>query len=148
MGAILEATEQMTPWYDVEVRRESAYVTATTYMRAYLRQRSGEGELTDEDRAAAWCPVDEHTVTAPGSAHALAAALSQITGHGAYREWRDSGSHAGGAGAELRDGRLLVTAPNSYRYGEYEGATEISHMEFGYEDVGPILADLRRLDAS
>ncbi|MEV6565896.1 hypothetical protein [Streptomyces kronopolitis] len=50
--------------------------------------------------------------------------------------------------AELREGRLLVTAPNSYRYGPKDGSGIVSTVEFGYEDVGPVLADLRRLTAS
>ena len=145
MGACLEPTPDMEPWYNVEVRRESAYVSATTYIRAYYRQRSGEGDITPGEKAAAWRPVGERTVTAPGTAKALASALRQIAAHGAYREWLATGSHAGGAGAELRDGQLLVTAPTSHWYAEIEGAAEKSHIEFGYEDVGPILADLQRL---
>jgi hypothetical protein len=146
MGAILEPRPDMEPWFNVEVRRESAYVTATTHIRAYHRQKSGEGSMTDEDRAAAWLPVDEHTLLAPGTPQALASALRQITEHHAYREWLRTGSHAGDAGAELRDGRALVSAPNSHRYEEVPDASELSHIEFGYEDVGPILADLQRLD--
>ncbi|MGW2951550.1 hypothetical protein [Streptomyces eurythermus] len=146
MGAILEALLDMEPWYSVEVRRESAYVTATTYIRAYYRQRSGEGDITHDEKAAAWLPVGEHTAVAPGTPQALASALRQIIEHRAYREWLASGSHAGGAGAELRDGQLLVTAPTSRWYEEIEGAPEKSHIEFGYEDVGPILADLQRLN--
>ncbi|MFF5968217.1 hypothetical protein ACFY64_31740 [Streptomyces collinus] len=147
MGAILEATPTMEPWFNVEVRRESAYVTATTYIRAYYRQRSGEGDITAHEKDAAWRPVGEHEVVAPGTPKALASALRQITEHRAYREWLATGSHAGDAGAELREGKLHVTAPTSHWYEEIEGAAEKSHIEFGYEDVGPILADLERLTA-
>ncbi|MEU6595523.1 hypothetical protein ABZ923_41085 [Streptomyces sp. NPDC046881] len=120
-------------------------MTATTYIKAWYRQRAGEGDITADERDAAWRPVDEHTTIAPGTHEALASALEQITEHRAYREWRHTGSHAGGARAELRDGQLHITTPTSHRYAEYEGAAEISHIEFGYEDVGPILADLKRL---
>ncbi|MFE0765396.1 hypothetical protein [Streptomyces smyrnaeus] len=147
MGAVLEPTEQMTPWYAVEVRRESAYVTAAVYNEAHVRQIAGEGAETDEERAAAWHVVDEDTTLAPGTAGALEAALSQVTGHRAYRKWLETGSHAGGARAEVRDGRLLVAAPNSYRYGPKDGSGLVSTVEFGYEDVGPILATVRRLAA-
>ncbi|WP_228994707.1 hypothetical protein [Streptomyces sp. DH8] len=147
MGACLEPTPAMAPWYNVEIRRESAYLTATTYIDAWYTMRyHGEGELTDEHRAAAWHLLDDHTLLAPGTPEALTAALRQITGHGAYQEWLTGGSHTGGAGAELRDGRLVVTLPNSLWYGE-EGAAEISHVEIGYEDVAPVLADLTSLAA-
>lgn len=147
MGAVLEPRPAMTPWYSVEVRRESAYVTATTYLHAHYAQRAGEAEMTDADRAGAWLPVDERTTRAPGTPAALAAAMEQIADHPVYREWRKDGSHAGDAGAELRDGLLLVTAPNSYRYGPKD-ADEIATVEVSYEDVGPILADLQRLRGS
>ncbi|WP_019548598.1 hypothetical protein [Streptomyces sulphureus] len=146
MGVVLEPTEQMSPWYEVEVRRESAYVSAKKFMAGYLREHFHQGETTDDERAVVWQPVDDTTVAAPGEPPALAAALEQIAGHSRYQAWRSGGSHAGGAGAELRDGRLLVTAPASHRYGEL--GAEIVHMEFAYEDVGPILADLWRLTAS
>lgn len=145
MGVCLEPRPDMEPWFNVEVRRESAYVTATTYIRAYYRQRAGEGDITAEDRAAAWMPLDERVLRAPGTPQALASALRQITEHNAYREWLRTGSHSGDAGAELLDGRALVVAPNSHRYEELPDAPELSHIEFGYEDVGPILADLQRL---
>ncbi|MEU6628414.1 hypothetical protein ABZ905_08980 [Streptomyces parvus] len=146
MGACLEPTATMNPWYNVEVRRESAYLTATTYINAWYTMRAGEGELTDEHRAAAWHLLDDHTLTAPGTPEALTAALRQIAGHGAYEKWLTGGNHAGGARAELRDGRLVVTLPNSHWYGE-EGAAEISHVEIGYEDVAPVLVDLANLAA-
>ncbi|QKW06966.1 hypothetical protein HUT18_11720 [Streptomyces sp. NA04227] len=148
MAAVLEPTEQMSPWYVVEVRRESAYVTAAKYMDGYLRKHFHQGKMTGAERDAAWQLVDKRTVAAPGEPLALVAALEQIVEHGSYQKWWRSGSHADGAGAELRDGRLLVTAPNSHQYGEYQGEKAISHIEFGYEDIGPVLADLRRIVGS
>lgn len=41
-----------------------------------------------------------------------------------------------------------MTAPNSYWYRENEETAEFSHVEFDYQDVGPILADLDALGAS
>ncbi|MEU7323374.1 hypothetical protein ABZ682_22905 [Streptomyces griseoviridis] len=147
MGAILQPLPDMEPWYAVEARRESAYLTAAVYVGATIQQRVGEGVVTDDQRAAAWKPVDEHTIIAPGTPSALASALRQIAEHPAYREWRATGRHAGGAGAELRDGQAVVTAPNSCQYEEVAGAAEVGHVEFDYRDVGPILADLQRLGA-
>lgn len=147
MGAVLEPTQAMSPWHSVETRRESAYVGASIYERAVVRMVADRGDVTDEERAAAWHVVDEDTTLAPSPAGALAAALQQVVESDSYLRWRDSGSHEGGAGAVQVDGRLLVTAPNSYRYGPKDESGVASVIEFAYEDVGPVLADLQRIEA-
>ncbi|WP_433856695.1 hypothetical protein [Streptomyces kronopolitis] len=146
MGAVLEPTKAMKPWYDVEVRRESAYVTASVYNRGSIRMLLDEGKLTDEHKAAAWHIADDFTTIAPSPPQALVAALEQIVEHPNYEKWRqEAASHEGGAGVQLDDGRLLVRAPNSYRYGPTDGSTALSTVELAYADVAPLLVDLRRL---
>ncbi|WP_432001592.1 hypothetical protein [Streptomyces sioyaensis] len=146
MGAVLEPTKAMKPWYDVEVRRESAYVTASVYNGASIRTLLEEGELTDQHKVAAWHIADDVTTIAPSPAQPLLAALEQIVEHPNYEKWRQgAASHEGGAGVQLDEGRLLVRAPNSYRYGPADGSTALSTVELAYEDVAPLLVDLRRL---
>ncbi|MFD6941335.1 hypothetical protein ACFWAP_34940 [Streptomyces goshikiensis] len=147
MGAVLEPRPAMEPWFNVEVRRESAYVTATTYILAHYDQQDGK-PMTDEGRAGAWQAIDEHTVGAPGTIEALVSALGQIMDHGAYKEWSTTDSDAPGASAKLVEGHLRVTVPHSHQYGEKGGVKEFATVEFGYEDVAPVLADLHRLSAS
>ncbi|MEU8870475.1 hypothetical protein AB0D24_04780 [Streptomyces javensis] len=146
MGAVLEPTEAMKPWYDVEVRRESAYVTASVYNEGSIRTLLDEGELTDEHKAAAWHIADDVTTIAPSPPQPLVAALEQIVEHPSYEKWRQGAApHEGGAGVQLDDGRLLVRAPNSHRYGPTDGSTALSTVELAYADVAPLLVDLRRM---
>ncbi|MCX5326318.1 hypothetical protein [Streptomyces sp. NBC_00120] len=146
MGAVLEPTAAMKPWYDVEVRRESAYVTASLYNRGSISALLGEGELTDEHKAAAWHIADDVTTIAPSPVQPLVAALEQIVEHPNYEKWRQEAAiHEGSAGVQLDEGRLLVRAPNSYRYGPTDGSTALSTVEFAYEDLAPLLVVLRRL---
>ncbi|MFZ3595079.1 hypothetical protein [Streptomyces sp. BH104] len=146
MGDLLEPTQEMTPWYDVEVRRESAYVTASVYNVGSIRTLLDEGELTDEHKAAAWHIVDDFTTAAPSPPQALAAALEQIVAHPRFEQWsREPANRESGAGAQLDDGRVLVRAPHSYRYGPSDGSTALSTVEFSYQDVVPLLADLRQI---
>ncbi|MFI9026339.1 hypothetical protein [Streptomyces sp. NPDC053560] len=145
MGAILEPSPAMSPWYSVEIRRESAYVGASVYENAAVRMVGGERDVTDEELAAAWRVVDEDTTLAPSPPAALAAALTQIVSTDTYRRWPPGAGHSGGAGAVQVDGRLLVTAPNSYRYGPTDESGIVSTVEFAYADIAPILADLERM---
>jgi hypothetical protein len=102
MGAILEPTPAMTPWWGVEVRSvESAYVSTPNYVRASNRLYLGDGEPTDEERSYAW-RVDAPRYVVPGPPAAFAAALEQVAAHPAYTDWlRRSGQPASQAGAEL-----------------------------------------------
>jgi len=147
MGAVLEPTTAMTPWYAVEVRRESAYVTAAMFIEGHLRQYVDEGDMTEDERAAAWFAVGKTTTAAPGTPAALAAALTQITDHPSYGRWlANGGQPAAQAGAELRDGRLLITAPHAHRYAEDKRADgSLGTVEFGYEDVAALLDALAAL---
>ncbi|MEU7092985.1 hypothetical protein [Kitasatospora aureofaciens] len=136
MGACLEPTTAMTPWWNVEVRSESAYLNATVYNVAKIRERVGEGSATAEEIEASWVVIDDETTAAPGTAAAFAAALDQILDHPrAYPDWlAEGGVPRTDAHAELRDGQLVVVA-KLYRYEEGREDGRLGCVEIGYEDV-------------
>ncbi|MCF3960285.1 hypothetical protein [Streptomyces fuscigenes] len=143
MGAILKPSTTMTPWWDVEVRRESAYLAASVYVPATL---SRERTTTAEERAGAWCAIGAWDTLAPGPRSALLAALDQVLTHPRYREWRA----AGGAPlpdsitATLTDDRVLIHAP-LIRYDDELDGGHFAHAELGYEYTAPLRAAVAAL---
>jgi hypothetical protein len=80
MGAIQEPTSDMGP-YGVEVRRESFYLNATG--------DPGEYNHVDGEPDTLSLPADHVPY--------VLAALDQVTGHAAWKEWSKTGTHRQGA---------------------------------------------------
>ncbi|MEU1853927.1 hypothetical protein ABZ499_32890 [Streptomyces sp. NPDC019990] len=146
MGAILEATPAMSPWWAVEMRSvESAYVTTPKYVEASNRLHLGKGQPTDEERAWAW-QVDSDRYTVPGPPAAFAAALEQISGHPAYADWRRRAEpSASDATAELLDGKLVLTMPGAHAYGRDADGGHVAEVEILYRDVAALQAAVAAL---
>jgi hypothetical protein len=136
----------MTPWWNVEVRRESAYVNASIYNRATSRESIGEATATAEELDASWVIVGKGATAAPGTPAALLAALDQILDHPrVYPDWITAGGvPRTDARAELRDGRLVVIAA-LYRYEEDREDGRLGCVELEYADLVALRASVAAL---
>jgi len=129
MGALLEPTEAMLPWWGVEVRRESVYLVARGYSDAMPPE-----ERTDEERAMAWYLDEDGLLTAPGPADALAAAVEQAVQHPSYARWVFKGGQPVVAGSAnfVGDRAVLNAAASGYivygavRDGGFLGVVEVT----------------------
>jgi hypothetical protein len=150
MGACLEPTPAMTPWYNVEVSEGHAELTATSYLRGWYRIREAGGATdwreasayTEEERAAAWITLDPATFATPAApVAALLATLNQIAEHPAYDRWQKAGGQPtpSGARAELgSDGRVLLTGP-LIRHPEDKDGDHLHSVELLFGDVAALL---------
>ncbi|MFF8994050.1 hypothetical protein ACF09H_29800 [Streptomyces sp. NPDC014983] len=153
MGAVLDPTPDMAPWWAVESRTESAYLSATVYVPASLRHGTGAARRdvqppTEEEHAGAWLAAGAWDTLAPGPVAALLAALDQVLTHPNYERWTAAGGTPlpESITAELRGGRVLLTAP-LIRYEEELDGGHFAHAELGYEYAAPLRAAVAALAA-
>ncbi|WP_030236874.1 hypothetical protein [Streptomyces sp. NRRL S-350] len=145
MGACLDPTPAMTPWWNIEMRGESAYLYATVYNAATSRERFEEGVATPEELDASWVIVDAERTQVPGTPEAFIAMLDQILGHPGYPRWiAEGGEPRTTARAEGVDGRLVITA-ELYRYEEGREDGRLGCVEIVYEDVAALRAAVAAL---
>jgi hypothetical protein len=146
MGACLEPTPDMTPWYAVEMHTGAADLTAAVYLRAQYRAKDGDGDLTDADHAAAWRTTGDRTFIAPGTPAALLATLDQIAGHPAYTRWLDSGGEPAfdSVRASLVDGHAVLDVPTVEVHPQ---RPETCHtvLVLGFRHVAPLRDAIRPL---
>ncbi|UQA95646.1 hypothetical protein [Streptomyces halobius] len=127
MGAIQQPTTAMGP-YKTEIRRESFYLTVT----------GPTAELRAER-------VDRDTMRVPvADVPCILAALDQVTGHLAWREW--TGAPRTGTVAVTRDGDSLLIRPGApvydQRWDDEQGDDTNVMTEVAYEDVDDLRAQL------
>ncbi|MBT2490619.1 hypothetical protein J7E96_19290 [Streptomyces sp. ISL-96] len=152
MGACLNPTADMRPWFNVEVSGGHAELTATTYLHGWYRIREeSDGDLTDEqlataytdeERSAAWITYASDTFATPAAPlSAFLATLRQIADHPAYGRWKQEGGQPRptGARAEMRDdGRVLITGPFIRHPSDRDGDL-LQSVELLYGDVAALL---------
>lgn len=139
MGAIQEPTPAMSPWWGVEVRGESFYLTAGQFARPANRRYLGGDATTDAERATAW-RVDGGILTAPGPATALLAALTQAIEHPAYKDWaRDHEAAGTTVTAAVQGDRTALVVP-AHVYGKDADDGYVACVELEYQHLAALHA--------
>lgn len=131
MGAILEPTQAMLPWWGVEVRRESIYLTAREYSDWQSHERSSSV------RAMAFRMVDG-VLAAPGPATALLSAFDQALKNQGYKLWKADG-HATSTdvSAYMSGNRIVLDAPVICYGGDADGG-HLAQVEIEYAHVAAL----------
>lgn len=146
MGACLEPTKAMRPWYNVEISGDHAELGAPIYIvagyRVHPEERAGNGtHYTDEEHAGAWRSISPATVATPvAPVSAILATLDQILKHPDYKRWVKAGGRPTPEGVRAErslDGRLLLTAP-FHRYAEDRDHGHMESVEILFADVAPL----------